>query len=117
MTPASFFTGAPAGQRWAEKEDRKAPSVAGGAQNILVREIQRTRNLLGSPAQGGLKNKGGPHHGRAMETAHDKTPQMPDALCNAGYESTISRLDGCCLCAISQLTPVGILESNRPPPG
>src|SRR5262245_9241310 len=40
-------------EQWAEKENRKAPSVAGGAQKILVREIQRTRNL--SPAHGGLE--------------------------------------------------------------
>jgi hypothetical protein len=38
-------------EQWAKKENRKAPSVAGGAQKILVREIQRTRNL--SPAHGG----------------------------------------------------------------
>src|SRR6478672_11512044 len=73
MTPASFFTGGTAGQQWAEKENRKAPSVAGGAQKISVRGIQRTRNLFGSPAQGGLKNEREAHHGgRAIETAHSR---------------------------------------------
>jgi len=44
-----------AGQRWAKKEKGKAPSVAGGApEKIPVRDCQRTRNILGSPAQGGL---------------------------------------------------------------
>src|SRR6202163_31868 len=82
MTPASFFTGGTAGQQWAEKTNRKAPSVAGGAQKIPVRSIQRTRNLFGSPAQGGLKNeRGAPHSsGRAIETAHDDTPKMPHAF-------------------------------------
>ena len=42
-----------AGQQWAENRNRKAPSVAGGAWKISVRGIQRTRNLIGSPAQGG----------------------------------------------------------------
>ena len=37
-------------------ENEKAPSVTGGAQKIPVRDIQRTRNLFESPAQGGLKN-------------------------------------------------------------
>jgi len=77
MTPASFFTGGTAGQQWAEKRNRKAPSVAGGAQKIPVRGIQRTRNLFGSPAQGGLQNKGVAPHGRAIETAHDDSPEMP----------------------------------------
>ena len=40
-------------EQWAENENRKAPSVAGGAQKICVRELQRTRNL--SPAHGGLE--------------------------------------------------------------
>ena len=76
MTPASFFTGGTAGQQWAEKSNRKAPSVAGGAQKISVRGIQRTRNLFGSPAQGGLKNEREAHHsGRAIETAHNNPPK------------------------------------------
>jgi hypothetical protein len=33
-------------------------------------------NILGSPAQGGLKNTKLPHRGgRAMEDAHDGTPE------------------------------------------
>jgi hypothetical protein len=76
MTPASFFTGGTAGQQWAKKRNRKAPSVAGGAQKISVRGIQRTRNLFGSPAQGGLKNERLAHHsGRAIETAHNNPPK------------------------------------------
>jgi hypothetical protein len=64
-------------QRWAQKENGKAPSVAGGApEKIPVRDCQRTRNILGSPAQGGLKNAELPHlSGRAIETAHDDTPE------------------------------------------
>ena len=77
MTPASFFTGGTAGQHWAEKRNRKAPSVAGGAQKISVRGIQRTRNVFGSPAQGGFKNEMGPHHmSRAIEAAHSDPPNM-----------------------------------------
>src|SRR5712671_1136593 len=76
MTPASFFTGGTAGQPWAKKRNRKAPSVAGGAWKISVRGIQRTRNLFGSPAQGGLKNEREAHHSsRAIETAHNKPPK------------------------------------------
>ena len=65
-------------QRWAKKENEKAPSVAGGApEKIPVRNCQRTRNILGSPAQGGLKNAKLPHlSGRAIEDAHDETPEM-----------------------------------------
>jgi hypothetical protein len=87
MTPASFFTGAPPGSSGQKKEIEKAPSVAGGAQKIPVRGIQRTRNLFGSPAQGGLKNeRGAPHSTRAIETAHDDTPKMPHAFRNASYD-------------------------------
>ena len=78
MTPASFFTGAPPAAV-GKKRNRKAPSVAGGAQKISVRGIQRTRNLVGSPAQGGLKNLRGAHN-RAIETAHDEPPEMPGAF-------------------------------------
>jgi len=61
-----------------KKENGKAPSVAGGApEKIPVRDCQRTRNILGSPAQGGLKNADLPHlGGRAIETAHDEAPEM-----------------------------------------
>jgi hypothetical protein len=65
-----------------KKGNRKAPSVTGGAQKILVRGIQRTRNLIGSPAQGGLP-KGG-HNGRAIKTAHNHLP-------NAAWFSHVSR--------------------------
>ena len=44
MTPVLLHRGA-AGQPWAETRNGKAPSVAGGAQKIPVRGIQRTRNL------------------------------------------------------------------------
>ena len=65
-----------AGRPWAKKRNRKAPSVAGGAQKISVRGIQRTRNLFGSPAQGGLKNEREAHHSsRAIETAHNNPPK------------------------------------------
>jgi hypothetical protein len=74
MTPASF-TGAPPGSSGQKKEIEKAPSVAGGAQKISARGIQRTRNLFGSPAQGGLKNERLAHHGgRAIETTHNNPP-------------------------------------------
>jgi len=34
------------------------------------------RETFGSPAQGGLKNERGAHHsGRAIETAHDDSPE------------------------------------------
>jgi hypothetical protein len=100
MTPASFFTGAPPGRCGHEKKIEKAPSVTGGAQKILVRGIQRTRNLFGSPAQGGLNEN--LHTGRAIETAHRDHPKTPHAAFRS-YEWNISRLNGSCLCAISQL--------------
>jgi hypothetical protein len=76
MTPRPCRRGT-AGQRWAKKENGKAPSVAGGApEKIPVRNCQRTRNILGSPAQGGLKNAMLPNRGgRAIEDAHDDTPK------------------------------------------
>jgi hypothetical protein len=43
MTPASFFTGAPPGSSGQIKRNRKAPSVAGGAQKIPVRGIVSAR--------------------------------------------------------------------------
>ena len=75
--PASFVARTPPGNV-GQKENGKAPSVAGGApEKIPVRNCQRTRNILGSPAQGGLKNTKLPHRsGRAIETAHDETPEM-----------------------------------------
>jgi hypothetical protein len=72
MTPDPSFTGAPAGQIRAE--NRKAPSVTGGAQKIPVRCVQRTRKLPGSPAQGGL-NSPGTHSDRVIDAAHDDPPQ------------------------------------------
>jgi hypothetical protein len=51
--------------------NRKAPSVTGGARKIPVRNIQRTRNLFGSPAQGGLSDERGAHINREIEAAHD----------------------------------------------
>jgi hypothetical protein len=121
--PRPSSQGAPPGSSGQKKEIEKAPSVAGGAQKIPVRIIQRTRNLFGSPAQGGLKNERGAHHsGRAIETAHDDipkddTPKTPDAFAmpatiettdraprpRADHPLNITRLNGCCLCAISQL--------------
>src|SRR5262249_2926689 len=80
--PASFITGAPPGSRGQEKGNRKAPSVTGGGQKNLVRVIQRTRNLFGSPAQGGLPK--GVHNGRAIKTA-------PNQLPNAAWFSHVSR--------------------------
>jgi hypothetical protein len=132
MTPASFFTGGTAGQQWAETRNRKAPSVAGGAQKISVRGIQRTRNLVGSPAQGGLKNEREAHHsGRAIETAHNDPPKNQNGrpiadlrlrqfnLMTQRFRDRVAhswpspprgdhplnttRLNGSCLCAISQL--------------
>src|SRR6266851_1479592 len=96
--------------QWAEKRNRKAPSVAGGAWKISVRSIQRTRNLFGSPAQGGLKNEREAHHSsRAIETAHNNPPKTktngPQQSCThrgAAIRLT-TRLNGSCLCAISQL--------------
>src|SRR5207253_5188063 len=64
-----------AGRQWAEKRNGKAPSVAGGAQKIPVR-VFSARETFGSPAQGGLKNERAAHHsGRAIETAHDNSPE------------------------------------------
>lgn len=85
MAPASFFTEAPPAAL-DRTENEKAPSVTGGAQKIPVRDIQRTRNLFESPAQGGLKNERSAHHGRAIEVAHDDPPKMPHVR-NAGYGS------------------------------
>jgi len=79
MTPASSSQGhrrAALGR----KRNGKAPSVTGGAQKIHVRGIQRTRNLFGSPAQGGLKNKGGAYHSCAIETAHNDPRKVRDAF-------------------------------------
>jgi hypothetical protein len=78
MTPASFFTGGTAGKQWAEREIEKPRPSPAGPQKIHARDLQRTRNLFGSPAQGGLANKGAPDHGCAIETAHD------DPLKNSG---------------------------------
>ena len=100
------------------KGNGKAPSVAGGAQKIPVRGIQRTRNFFGSPAQGGLPNERGAKYGtRAIETVHDDTPEMPPAFrvqatiesCvarsspRAGRPLQTTRLNVSCLCGISQL--------------
>jgi len=85
MAPASFFTEAPPAAL-DRTENEKAPSVTGGAQKIPVRDLQRTRNLFESPAQGGLKNERCAHHGRAIEVAHDDPPKMPHVR-NAGYGS------------------------------
>jgi len=65
-----------------KKRKRKSPvRHRRGPRKIPVRGIQRTRNLFGSPAQGGLKNKrGAPHGGRAIETAHHDSPKMPHAF-------------------------------------
>jgi hypothetical protein len=52
--------------------NRRAPSVTGGARKNPVRSIQRTRNLFGSPAQGGLNRNA--HISRAIEVAHDDPP-------------------------------------------
>ena len=94
-----------------KKRNGKAPSVAGGApEKIPVRNCQRTRNILGSPAQGGLKNANLPHRrGRAIETAHDETPEMKTSSPLRSYLRR-RRLRGLiqpnrtvCLYAISQL--------------
>src|SRR5450755_2960692 len=45
MPPASFFTGAPPGNSGQKKRNRKAPSVAGGAQKIPVRGISARETL------------------------------------------------------------------------
>ena len=78
MTPESFVTGAPAGRHWAEREMEKPRPSPAGPQKIHARGLQRTRNLFGSPAQGGLTNKGAADHGCTIETAHD------DPLENSG---------------------------------
>ena len=80
MTPASFFTGGTAGKQWAEREIEKPRPSPAGPQKIHARDLQRTRNLFGSPAQGGLTNKGAPDHGCAIETAHDDSPEILDAF-------------------------------------
>jgi hypothetical protein len=81
-----------------------------GPEKIPVRNCQRTRNILGSPAQGGLKNAKLPHRGgRAIEDAHDDTPKTkkssPQQSClrrraNVGL---IQPNRTGCLYAISQL--------------
>src|SRR5690242_1579961 len=53
MTPVLLNRGT-AGQPWGEKRNRKAPSVAGGAQEILY-AVFSARETFGSPAQGGLQ--------------------------------------------------------------
>jgi hypothetical protein len=109
MTPRPCRRGT-AGQRWAKKENGKAPSVAGGApEKIPVRNCQRTRNILGSPAQGGLKNAELPHRGGgAIEDAHDDTPKTKKssrygAISAVVYAGLIQPNRAVCLYAISQL--------------
>jgi hypothetical protein len=84
-----------------KKENGKAPSVAGGApEKIPVRNCQRTRNILGSPAQGGLKNAKLPHlSGRAIETAHDETPETKKS---SAWRSCLRRR-----------ASIGLLQPNR----
>lgn len=79
MTPVLHRRG-PAGQQWLENE--KAPSVTGGAQEIPVRGIPRTRKPFGSPAQGGLNKYGAPV-GRLIESEHDDHPKMLRAVRNS----------------------------------
>jgi hypothetical protein len=45
-----------------------------GPEKIPVRVVQRTRNLFGSPAQGGLNGKAA-KHGGAIEDAHNDAPK------------------------------------------
>jgi integrase-like protein len=73
MTLHPSITGGHSRASWAEIE--RAPSVTGGARKNPVRSIQRTRNLFGSPAQGGLHRNA--HIGRAIEVAHDDPPKFP----------------------------------------
>ena len=94
-----------------KKRKRKSPvRRRRGPRKIPVRNCQRTRNILGSPAQGGLKNANLPHRGgRAIETAHDETPKMKTSSPLRSYLRR-RRLRGLiqpnrtvCLYAISQL--------------
>ena len=73
MTPV-LLTGAPPGSRGEKKEiEKPRPSPAGPRKSLYA--VFRARETFGSPAQGGLENKGGAHHsGRAIETAHDDSP-------------------------------------------
>ena len=84
-----------------KKANEKAPSVAGGApEKIPVRNCQRTRNILGSPAQGGLKNAKLPHRGgRAVEDAHDGTPERKKS---SAWRSCLRRR-----------ASIGLLQPNR----
>jgi hypothetical protein len=59
-----------------EKMKKPRPSPAGPQKNPCT-QLSAHANILGSPAQGGLKNAKRPHRsGRAIEDAHDETPEM-----------------------------------------
>jgi hypothetical protein len=85
MAPVLFSGAPPAAPDGTDNE--KAPSVAGGAQKIPVRDIQRTRNLLESPLKADSR----------MREAHIVTVRsksrmtillkMPHALRNTGSGS------------------------------
>jgi hypothetical protein len=57
------------------KMEKPRPSPA-GPQNNPCTQLSAHANLLGSPAQGGLKNAKLPHRGgRAMDDVHDNAPE------------------------------------------
>jgi hypothetical protein len=85
MTPASLFTGAPPGSS-GEKRKSKSPVCRRRGPKISVRGVQRTRNLFGSPAQGGLEDKRGAFQCRAIETAHDDPPLPVLSQCQPWIE-------------------------------
>jgi hypothetical protein len=71
-----------------------------GPEKIPVRDCQRTRNILGSPAQGGLKNAKLPHlSGRAIEGAHDGTPE--------------TKMSGPWQSCLRRRASIGLLQPNR----
>ena len=109
--PASFVAGAPPGSVGQKKKMKKPrPSPAGPQKNPCT-HLSAHANILGSPAQGGLKNAKLPH-GRAIETAHDDTPKTKmSSRCGAASahaaNAGVIQLDRLgCLYAISQLARV-----------
>lgn len=108
--PASFVAGAPPGSAGQKKKmEKPRPSPAGPQKNPST-QLSAHANILGSPAQGGLKNAKLPHRsGRAIETAHDETPETK--ISRSGRNSLCRRVSiGLlqpnwmrCLWAISQL--------------
>jgi len=72
-------------------KNEKAPSVTGGAPENSLYAIVSAREILGSPAQGGLNAKRPRHGGRADEDAHDETPEWIEQPAAKSFRPTGER--------------------------